>query len=313
MMASLVTSMLKSFWTKSIDSELAKSDKLDSRSSPASIDLRRLGTPSDLAFLPIIAYAYDPLPAQPGCLDQPSFQLPSGATATARNSFLSLNAVQLHPRSAGLPLRCSIDHVYASRFWKSNLAETVTLLNLLASDDSTSDIEVDRGLTVAKLARKALRPGLEHDIVLGTHYMFPLADEQRVKHISALMIYYFVFDGAFSSVDISATSDLYVQTKSKRLQTELYGKRKSSESLMVADSDSSSIFFAIISCAALKGILATIQTRAPSEVTWTNSSMALSPKMQPAGMGAKKCWMACATPSAASIPPTKVSSPLMNT
>lgn len=88
--------------------------------------------------------------------------------------------------------------MHANKFWQSNLGETVDLLTLLAEDDSAHDIEVDRGITLAKLARKALRPGLEHQMVLATHYMFPCADEHMTKLISALMIIYFVFDGAFS-------------------------------------------------------------------------------------------------------------------
>ena len=192
----LVPSILKIFGTKVDDSRLHHSQKLDSGRIPASMDLRKLATPSDVSSLPTIKYAYDPLPGLPAYPKQRLFRLPSGATA--QNKLLSLNSVKLDPLSAGLPYRCSIGHVHASRFWESNLGETVTLLNMLAEDNSASDIEVDHGITLAKLARKALRPGLEHQMVLATHYMFPSADEQRVKQISALMIIYFVFDGMFS-------------------------------------------------------------------------------------------------------------------
>ena len=168
----------------------------DSHEDPAAIDLGRLGNPSDIADLPRIEYAYDPLAALPEYLNQGLVPLPSGATT--RNIFSSLNSVKLDPARARLPYRCSLDHVYASKFWASNLSETVKILSLLAEDDCASDIKVDHGITVAKLARKALRPGLEHQMVLATHYMFPGASEQRIKQISALMILYFVFDGTFS-------------------------------------------------------------------------------------------------------------------
>lgn len=172
------------------------SKERDSQKDPAAIDLGRLGTPSDNADLPRIEYAYDPLAALPDYLNQGLIPLPSGATT--KNIISSVNSVKLDPVSARLPYRCSLDHVYASKFWASNLNETVKILSLLADDDSASDIEVDHGITVAKLARKALGPGLEHQMVLATHYMFPGADEHRIKLISALMIMYFVFDGTFS-------------------------------------------------------------------------------------------------------------------
>ena len=83
----------------------------------------------------------------------------------------------------------------ASKYWNTNLRETTKLLEILAADESTTDIDVEHGITLTKLAKKALRPGREHQMVLATQYMFPSADEQRIRLIAALMIIYFVFDG----------------------------------------------------------------------------------------------------------------------
>ena len=164
------------------------------RSYNISLDFRRLAGPSDLSRLPSIEYAYDPLPALPTHLQRGPFPLPSGATT--KNPFLLLNSIQLDPLSAGLPYRSSINHVHASIFWESNLSEANELLRLLASDESAADIEVDHGITLSRLAKKALQPGYEHRMALAGHYMFPCANQQRTKLISALMIIYFVFDGA---------------------------------------------------------------------------------------------------------------------
>ena len=192
-MKPLILSMLENFWTRPLYSKLHISNKPDASSNPASIDLSRLAAPSDIASLPIIEYAYDPLPALPVYSNKKALRLPSGATV--KNGCLSRNAAKLNPLSAGLPYRCSIDFAHANRFWQSNLDETVALLTLFAEDVSASDIEVDHGITLANLAKKALRPGLEYQIVLATHYMFPSADEHRIELIAALMIFYFVFDG----------------------------------------------------------------------------------------------------------------------
>ena len=160
---------------------------------PCPIDLQRLAVPSDLSYLPAIKYAYNPLPALPPHIKPPSFPLTSGATAI--NQYSLRNSVRLDPFSAGLPYYSSIDHVRASKYWRANLNESTKLLEILAGDNSATDIEVDHGITLTKLAKKALRPGREHQMVLATHYMFPSADERRIRLIAAMMIVYFVFDG----------------------------------------------------------------------------------------------------------------------
>lgn len=52
MMAPSPVSSFKSFWNKADDSKPQYSDKLNTSSYPAAIDLNRLAAPSDLAFLP---------------------------------------------------------------------------------------------------------------------------------------------------------------------------------------------------------------------------------------------------------------------
>ena len=179
-------------------SECQKSQHLEPASSPAPIDLEKLAVPSDLSYLPRIKYAYNPLPALPLTIIQPRLRLISGATAV--NQYSSRNSISLDPFSAGLPYCSSIDHVRASKYWKANLNETTKLLEMLAVENPPSDIEVDHGITLSKLAKKALLPGFEYQMVLATQYMFPSADEQRIRQIAALMIIYFVFDGIHSSV-----------------------------------------------------------------------------------------------------------------
>lgn len=195
-MKHMILSMLENVGTIPIYSMLHNSNKLGASSNAAFIDLSRLATHSNVARLPIIEYAYDPLPAPPIYPNQQPLRLPNGSTV--KPSCLHHNAAKLDPISAGFPYRCSINFAHANKFWQSNLDETVKLLTLFAEDGSASDIEVDHGITLANLARKALRPGLEHQIVLATHYMYPGANEYRVKLIAALMIFYFVFDGALS-------------------------------------------------------------------------------------------------------------------
>ena len=185
--------MLRDIWHILGGSRSENSDQLKPISSPTSIDIKRLAASSYLSYLPRIQYVYDPLPALPIQNSYPYYVLPSGASAT--NEHVSRNSIDLDPFSARLPYRSSINHVRASKYWKANLEETLRLLELLAADNSAADIEVDHGVTLARLAKKAIQPGREHQIVLATEYMFPNADEQRIKQIATLMIIYFVFDG----------------------------------------------------------------------------------------------------------------------
>ena len=194
----LTPSVLRTVWSLFESSKRQQSQYPEPASSPAPIDLEKLAVLSDLSYLPEIKYAYNPLPALPLPIKQSRLRLISGATAI--NQYSSRNSISLDPFSAGLPYCSSIDHVRASKYWKANLNETTKLLEMLAVENSPSDIEVDHGITLTKLAKKALRPGYEHQMVLATEYMFPSADEQRIRQIAALMIVYFVFDGTNSAI-----------------------------------------------------------------------------------------------------------------
>ena len=160
--------------------------------SLSTMDVRRLVSPSNLKYLPPIEYAYDPLASIIPLASHPVRQF--FGCATQRHPCSVVNSIQLDPHAAGLPYRSSIKSAYANKHWTSNRTETLGLLKLLASDDSDSDIVVDQDITLANLAKKQLRPGVQHNIALATQYMYPNADPQRIKLISALMLLYFLFD-----------------------------------------------------------------------------------------------------------------------
>ena len=186
-------SLFRNLWTRWDNSKPQQFQRVGLRRPPASIDCDTLVASSQLAQQPRIDYAYDPLAALPIQSRQKLSRLANGDTSP--NGHFMSNSMPLDPLSAGLPYRSSLDHVRASKFWEANLSETITLFELLAVDKSASDIEVDHGITVAKLAGKALRTDLEHQMVLATHYMFPGASEQRIRQIAALVLTYFIFDG----------------------------------------------------------------------------------------------------------------------
>ena len=165
-----------------------------------------LASRSELGGVPAVRYAYDPLPSLPRpqatalCQNQ-TWMVPRCREATK-------NAVRLDPISAGLPLRSSLDHVHASRNWDANFQETIEFLTLLAEDDCSTDVEVKHGITLAKLAKAAIQPGCEDQMVLATHYMFPCADRARIRHIAAFTVMFFVFDGMSRLKCLQCSADL---------------------------------------------------------------------------------------------------------
>ena len=175
---------------------------------PSAFDIRRLAPPSDFQYLPPIEYTYDPLASIIPLASHPVRYFLS--CATQRHPCSDVNSIQLDPHAAGLPYRSSIKSTYSNKHWTSNRTETLALLKLLARDDSDSDIVVDQGITLAKLAKRQLRPGVQHDIALATQYMYPSADPQRINLISALMLLYFLFDDKAEETPSHAVSVIMV-------------------------------------------------------------------------------------------------------
>ncbi|KAJ5051262.1 isoprenoid synthase domain-containing protein [Bipolaris maydis] len=165
-----------------------------------------LVAPRDHVYAAAVGYAYDPVPNIPQYIRPKYASFPQHASMP--NAHIQNNTIRLRPQAAGLPYRSSFDYVRAAKHWKANLEETIKVLELLATDTSTVDVEVGNGITLAKLAKKELRPGLENRMVIATSHMFPSGDERRIRIIATLMIMYFVFDDKIEESEGSALSDL---------------------------------------------------------------------------------------------------------
>ncbi|KAL9122027.1 MAG: hypothetical protein Q9187_001419 [Circinaria calcarea] len=166
--------------------------QLSPRPSPEPVNLEKLVVPQNIGKIPKVNYAYDPVPNVPSYLHASPMIFPNRHIKS--NDAIRLNAVPLYPHEARLPYRSSFGVPHGARAWEANFHTSVKLLGLLAADKSAADVEVDRGITIAKLARKELRPGIENGIMLATAYMFPGANQRRIELIAASMIYYFIFD-----------------------------------------------------------------------------------------------------------------------
>lgn len=191
--------------------EFQKNDGIhqDSRSPPpvslssttkSQIDLKRVTEPKDLSYISPIEYVHDPVPEAPCHLTKlPPLPFPQYASTDCQ--YTSGNSVRVNPRAAGLPYRSRFELIRASKHWKANLDETKKMLELIIADHSSTSVGMRDGLTLAGLAKKELRPGLEHRVVLATSYMYPNANERRARIIAATMMLLFIYDGKSPRMD----------------------------------------------------------------------------------------------------------------
>ncbi|TGO26538.1 hypothetical protein BPAE_0057g00140 [Botrytis paeoniae] len=166
-----------------------------SQSSPSKSqrDLKRVAEPKDLPYISPIEYVYDPVPEAPHYFSNlPSLSFPQYASTDSDHT--SRNSVRLNPRAAGLPYRSRFELVRGNKHWKANLDETRKILELIVADHSSTSVEMRNELTLTELAKKELRPGLEHRVVLATSYMYPNASERRARIIAVTMMMLFIYD-----------------------------------------------------------------------------------------------------------------------
>lgn len=148
----------------------------------------------DLKFINPIRYAYDPVVAAPSYLNPVPLSFPLKASKPCPQ--LRKNSVRVHPLRGGLPYRSSLNHVRSCKHFAANILESTELLEKIMTERSAADVPVGAaGITLGKLAKHELRPGIADRMSLAATYMFPAADEKRIRIIAVLMIMYFIFDG----------------------------------------------------------------------------------------------------------------------
>ena len=141
-----------------------------------------------------IRYAYDTVPIVASYLRPIPLSFLSGAAHPC--SHLSRNSTRIYPLRGGLPYRSSLNYVRTTKHFQANILESVAVLESIVAEKSSADIPVGKaGITLAELAQKELRPGFADRMAAATTYMFPAADEKRLRIIATLIILYFIFDG----------------------------------------------------------------------------------------------------------------------
>ena len=168
-------------------------------------ELSNLTEPQDLQNVSPVEYAHDPVPKLAAYLVVPKD--PFLPRWSVQGHALRTSAIRLYPRASRLPYRCNLDGVYESRFWRSGLEASTTLLRMLAADQSAGDFVVGNGVTMTQLSQKELRPGLEHRFCKASTYMYPFASEERAELLASSMVMMFLFDGMFPLLRRGRASD----------------------------------------------------------------------------------------------------------
>ena len=135
-------------------------------------------------------------------------------------NLLNANAIEIHPLAAGLPLSTGLQFFWQTKHWKAALKMTTELLEEFAKDKSAGETFKPNGLTFASTAKTEI-PTVEDGFAKFPLYMYPHADEQRLKLLAAVNVYVFVLDGKSETRPIDCSNKRpfrYLQAKHSQNQ-----------------------------------------------------------------------------------------------
>ena len=194
-----------------------------------------LTSPEDSIHLCPVHYSYDYLPHRPQWLaPQPLFSPtiisgskengPASSNPSREQKAKSGNSIPLYLSPAGLPAHTGLSSFRQSKHWKSIVRVTKELLELFAVDHSCKEImlsrrsgptinhnseiekhdtdraatEEDNARSMASLAQDQLEKGVLDSFCRYSIYLWPEADEERVKLIAQTVVLTFMFDGTLT-------------------------------------------------------------------------------------------------------------------
>lgn len=112
-----------------------------------------------------------------------------------RLHFTTSNAFTLDPIAARLPWPTGLNCIRQSKFWQSGLSISSDLLELFARDESISQAVKANGKSLGSIAAHELNTVEEDRFTKFAAYLFPEADEGRMRLLAASIVYIIIFDG----------------------------------------------------------------------------------------------------------------------
>lgn len=133
---------------------------------------------------------------KPQCLEYNTVSLLKlSVKSDKRSHFTTPNAFTLDPVAAGLPWPTGLDCVRQSKFWQSGLSISSKLLELFARDETIGQAIKAPGKSLGSIAAHELNTVEEDRFTKFPTYLFPEADERRMRLLAASIVYIVIFDG----------------------------------------------------------------------------------------------------------------------
>ena len=146
----------------------------------------------DTSALCPIRYVYNYLPQETSWLKPQRISL----TSPGRDDTMT-NSIAILPEAAHIPFHTGLTTVRQTKHWKANEEATRGLLELFAKDPSCHDVTLAHGQSLASLAKAQLESSVLDDYSRFSVYMYPDADEKRIRLIAQSIILIFIFDGEY--------------------------------------------------------------------------------------------------------------------
>ncbi|KAL9007938.1 MAG: hypothetical protein Q9173_006887 [Seirophora scorigena] len=117
----------------------------------------------------------------------------------AYNKEQGKTSVDIHATAAQLPLHTGLDNFWQNKHWQANEDSTKELLKLFAEDRRCADVMLSKNFSLSSLAREQLKSEVIDTYSRFSVYMFPEADEERIRLVAQSVILIFIFDAPSES------------------------------------------------------------------------------------------------------------------
>ena len=107
------------------------------------------------------------------------------------------NSIPIFPVRAGLPWHTGLHCARQNKFWRSGLQMSTDLLELFADDDVAKKVKKSNGSSLASLAAKELQIVEDDRFTKFAAYLFPEANEERMRLLAATIVFIIVYDDSW--------------------------------------------------------------------------------------------------------------------
>ncbi len=130
--------------------------------------------------------------------------------STSSSGCISLNSIRLFPIRAGLPWHTGLRCIRQSIHWKAGLEMSSNLLELFANDVTAEKAKKSNGASLAGIAAKELQIPEDDRFTKFAAYLFPQANEERMRLLAATIVFIIIFDDSWEEASSESVSTAQV-------------------------------------------------------------------------------------------------------